>query len=313
MTARPFRFGVVCRDAGSGRHFAELARRAEDLGYSTFFIPDHFVGHPLAPVPAMSAAAAVTARLRVGSLVLGNDYKHPVVLARELATVDLLSEGRLEIGLGAGWMTEDYERAGLTMDTPGTRIRRLEESVEVLRGLFADGPFTYVGEHFKVSALDGRPSPVQQPCPPLLIGGGGKRMLTYAARTADIVGINANLRNGTTTDASALASISAAATDEKVQWVRDAAGERYRDLELQSLCGLVSITDDPRSVAEQFAPALGLDSEGILHASVVLIGTVSSAIEELEARRRRWDISYVVIPIEFMNEFAPVVEHLSGR
>ena len=172
----------MCSHAASASDFREKARKAEALGYSTLFVPDHFVDHPLAPMPAMATAAAVTDTLRVGSLVLANDYKHPVVLAREAATLDLLSAGRLELGLGAGWMTADYEKSGLELDRPGVRIDRLAESITILKGLMADGPFTFHGKHYVVTDLDGEPKPVQQPHPPFIIGGGGPKILAVAAR-----------------------------------------------------------------------------------------------------------------------------------
>ena len=193
---RKFRFGVMCSHAASAAEFREKARTAEALGYSTLFVPDHFIDHPLAPMPAMATAAAVTDTLRIGSLVLGNDYKHPVVLAREAATLDLLSDGRLELGLGAGWMTADYDKAGLELDRPGVRIERLEESIAILKGLMTDGPFTFEGKHYTVTDLDGEPKPVQRPHPPFIIGGGAPKILGLAAREAAIVGVNANLRGG---------------------------------------------------------------------------------------------------------------------
>src|SRR5450759_5467268 len=148
--------------AESHAQYRDAARKWEDLGYSTLFVPDHFVDHPLAPIPAMAMVAEATERLRVGSLVLGNDYKHPVVLAREAATLDLLSDGRLELGVGAGWMTADYEPAGLPLDRAGVRIARLAEAITVMQGLFAPGSFTFHGEYYRVTDLDGMPKPVQQ-------------------------------------------------------------------------------------------------------------------------------------------------------
>ncbi len=187
MSSRP--------SVGSGKELTERARKAEALGYSSFFVPDHFVDHDLAPTVALAHVAAVTDTLRVGPLVLGNDYKHPVVLAREMATLDLLSDGRLELGIGAGWMTVDYEKAGIPLDRPGVRIARLAESIAVLKGLFARGPFTFHGEHYRVTDLDGMPKPPQGADLPFLIGGGGRKILGLAAREAKIVGINANLQD----------------------------------------------------------------------------------------------------------------------
>src|SRR5690349_8642653 len=236
---RRFRFGIAVTKAASGAAFAELARKAESLGYSSLFVPDHFVDHPFAPMPALAAAAAVTTTLRVGPLVLGNDYKHPVVLAREAATIDVLSDGRLELGIGAGWMTVDYEKAGMPLDRPGVRIARLEESIAILKGLFAEGAFSFRGEHYTITDLDGMPKPVQQPHPPFIIGGGGPRILGVAAREAAIVGVNAFLRAGEPTASESVHSLTPAATDQKLEWLRAAAGDRFDDLELQTLVGFV--------------------------------------------------------------------------
>ncbi len=302
----------MCSGVDSGAEFAEVARMAEDLGYSTLFVPDHFVDHPLAPIPAMAAAAAVTTTLRVGALVLGNDYKHPVVLAREAATIDLLSDGRLELGLGAGWMTADYDKAGMQLDKPSVRIARLAESIAILKGLFADGPFTFHGEHYTVTELEGTPKPVQQPHPPFLIGGGGPKILALAAREAAIVGINANLRRGEAVNDDAARSMTPAATDEKVARLREAAGDRFDDLELQSFVGFTHFTDDRQMLAEAMAPAFGVSPDEALGTPVVLAGTLEEMIDELEARRARWDMSYVVIGKDVMEQFAPAVAKLAG-
>jgi probable F420-dependent oxidoreductase len=302
----------MCSGVDSGAEFQEVARGAEDLGYSTLFIPDHFVDHPLAPIPAMAAAAAVTTTLRVGALVLGNDYKHPVVLAREAATIDLLSDGRLELGLGAGWMTADYEKSGLQLDKPSVRIARLAESITILKGLFADRPFTFHGEHYTITDLEGTPKPVQRPHPPLIIGGGGPKILALAAREAAIVGINANLRRGEAVNDDAARSMTPAATDEKVARLRAAAGDRFDDLELQSFVGFTHFTDDRQMLAEAMAPAFGVPPEEALGTPVVLAGSIDEMIDELEARRARWDMSYVVIGKDVMEQFAPAVAKLAG-
>jgi probable F420-dependent oxidoreductase len=310
---RKFRFWVMAPRAGSGREFLDLARRAEDLGYSTLFVPDHFVEHPLAPVPALAAAAAVTTTLRIGPLVLGNDYKHPVVLAREAATLDLLSGGRLELGIGAGWMTADYDKAGMRLDPPGVRISRLAESIEILKGLFAPGPFTFEGEHYTVRGLDGEPKPVQQPHPPLLIGGGAPRILALAAREAAIVGINANLRSGDGQSADAAGSLVPARTDEKLGWLREAAGARFDDLEIQTLVGFLHVTDDATSIIETIANGFGVPPDDACMTPVILVGALGEMEELLERRRQRWQMSYVVVPHESLDAFAPVVANLAGR
>jgi probable F420-dependent oxidoreductase len=298
--------------AESHVQYRDAARKWEDLGYSTLFVPDHFVDHPLAPIPAMAMVAEATERLRVGSLVLGNDYKHPVVLAREAATLDLLSDGRLELGVGAGWMTADYEHAGLPLDRPGIRVERLAESLTVLKGLFSDQPFSFKGKHYEITDLDGSPKPVQRPGPPILVGGGGERVLSLAAREADIVGINANLRRGEAQHPDAAQSLSAAATDQKLGWVRSAAGLRFDDLEIQQYAGFVFFTDDRQSLAEAMAPAFDVTPEVALETPIALVGTTEQMIDDLIARRERWQMTYVVIDDAVADQFAPIVARLAG-
>jgi probable F420-dependent oxidoreductase len=309
---RPFRFGIIVPKASSAAEFTEIARQAEALGYSTLFVPAHFVEHPLAPMPALAAAAAVTTTLRVGPLVLGNDYKHPVVLAREAATIDLLSDGRLELGIGAGWMTVDYEKAGMPLDRPGVRIARLAESIAILKGLFADGPFSFRGQHYTVTDLDGEPKPVQRPHPPFVIGGGGKKVLALAAREANIVGINANLRSGDGNSSDAASSLTSTRTDEKLQWLRDAADARFADLEIQTLVGFVHFTDDRTSIAEAMAKSFGVTPDDAILAPVTLVGNESQIVDLLETRRERWHMSYTVVPSEAMVQLAPIVARLAG-
>ena len=221
MSSRP--------SAVRGKELTEQARKAEALGYSSFFVPDHFVDHDLAPTVALAHVAAVTDTLRVGPLVLGNDYKHPVVLAREMATLDLLSDGRLELGIGAGWMTADYEKAGIPLDRPGVRIARLAESITILKGLFAPGPFTFHGEHYQVTELDGMPKPRagREPAVPHRRRR-ARRSSALAAREAKIVGINANLRSGEGESRETAQSLLPEATDQKLAWLREAAGDGVR-------------------------------------------------------------------------------------
>jgi probable F420-dependent oxidoreductase len=309
---RPFRFGVQLANARSGAEWAELARRAEDLGYSTLFIPDHF-GDQLAPMPALMAAADATHELRVGPLVLDNDYKHPVVVAREAATVDLLSDGRLELGLGAGWLTSDYERAGIPLDPPAVRIARLEEGVAVVKGLLTgDGPFSFQGAHYNVAEMDGWPTPVQQPHPPLLIGGGGRRVLRFAARQADIVGVNPSIRSGQI-DVESARDGSAASTDRKLAWVREAAGDRYDDLEVNFLVFVCAVTGDRQATIDAMAPAFGLAPEELGDYPHAWVGTVEQICDQLVAGRERWDVSYLVVQgAEAMAAAAPIVARLAG-
>ena len=298
--------------AASAREFRELARKSEALGYSTLFVPDHFVDHPFAPIPALAAAAAVTSTLRIGPLVLGNDYKHPVVLAREAATLDVLSDGRLELGIGAGWMTADYEKAGIPLDPPGVRIARLQESIAILKGLFADRTFSFAGEHYRVTDLDGMPKPVQRPHPPFIVGGGAPKILGVAAREAQIVGINANLRGGDGLSPDAANSLAPDATDRKLAALRDAAGDGFDDLEIQTLVGFVHRTDDASSIADTLAAGFGTTPEVALRSPVLLVGTEGEMVEQLYARREQWQMSYHVVPVAALDEFAPIVAQLAG-
>ncbi len=283
---RKFRFAAQLGKAadGTARGWAEQARRAEDLGYSALLMPDHF-GDQLAPVPALAAAAAATTTLRVGALVFGNDYRHPCVLAKEAATLDVLSQGRFELSLGAGWMRTDYEQAGMAYDEPPVRVDRFEEAVLVIQGLLrTEGPFSFDGTHYRVSEHTLWPRPVQQPGPPLIIGGGGKRVLSFAARHADIVSINVNLAAGTG-GAETAPNATPERTREKVAWVKEAAGERFDHLELNALIGFVMITDDAAGVAEAMAPHFGIGTKDALHIPLALLGTPEEMVEELEWRR----------------------------
>jgi len=310
--AHPFRFGVQCNGTGlDGAGWRDLARRVEGLGYSTLFMPDHFDDTPLAPMVAMAFAAAATERLRVGHLVLGNDYKHPVVVAKEAATLDLLSDGRLELGLGAGWMVADYEQLGIPYDPPGVRIARLAEALKVVKGCFADGPFSFSGEHYTITDHDALPVPVQRPHPPIVIGGGGPKVLRLAGAEADIVGINPNLRAGAITADAALDTL-ADVTRLKVGWVREGAGDRFDAIELQIRYFVAAITDDARGFAELVGGGFGIGADDALASAVALVGTVDSVCDTLVQRREEWGVSYVVLGEDTFEAFAPVVARLAG-
>ena len=311
---RKFRFAAQLSKApdGTAKGWAEQARKAEDLGYSTLLMPDHF-GDQLAPVPALAAVASATTTLRMGALVFCNDYRHPFVLAKEAATLDVLSEGRLELSLGAGWMRADYDEAGLTYDRPAVRVDRFEEAVTVLNGLLrTDGPFDFHGEHYDVRGHTLTPRPVQRPGPPLIIGGGGKRVLSFAARHADIVSINANLREGTGGVETA-ADLTPDRTRRKVAWVKEAAGDRFGDLELNALIGFTVVTDDAAGLAAQMAPAFGIDPADALHVPVALAGTLDEMAEELRWRREEYGISYWSIESDAWEALGPVVSALAGQ
>ena len=233
---RPFRFGVGpgAIAVGSAASWRDFARRIEDLGYSTLSVGDHLVGGH-GPIAAIAAAAAATSRLRVGALTFGNDYRHPVVLAQEAATLDLLSDGRLELGIGAGWMHADYERSGIPLDPAGERIERLAEAIAVLKGCFTGDPLTFEGAHYRIAGHVGRPAPVQRPHPPILVGGAGPKVLTLAAREADIVGLNVNLGAGHLGPEMG-PSATRAATEAKVALIAAAAAGARRRPSSRSTC-----------------------------------------------------------------------------
>jgi probable F420-dependent oxidoreductase len=308
---RPFRFGVNVGRAGSRAEWAEKARKLEDLGYSALTVPDH-LADLLAPMPALVSAAAATQRLRVGTNVLNNDLRHPVLVAREAATVDLLTEGRLQLGLGAGHMQAEYDQAGVRFDAGGTRVE-LAEAVAIVKGLLKGEPVTFAGRYYRVTGHTIHPLPLQRPHPPLLIGGNGRRLLTLAAKEADIVGLSGITfrRGGTEPD---LSGWQVAGVEARVQLVREAAGDRYDRLELNALVQRVVVTEARRQAAEELARRWPqLSPEDLLQSPYVLIGTTDELVEDLQARRERWDISYYVIFEPDIDAFAPIVARLAGR
>ena len=308
---RRFRFGAQLSFAGSSQEWVAKARRVEELGYSTLCVPDHF-DDQLAPIPALVAAAAATTTLRVGTLVLDNDYRHPLLVAKEAATLDVLSDGRLELGMGAGWLCSDYEASGIVCDPPGVRIDRLAEGLAVVKGLLAAGRFSFTGRYYTVTGHPGTPLPVQRPRPPILVGGGGRRILSLAGREADIVSVNFDLRSGSIGPHLG-ATATAGATAEKVGWVRDAAGDRFDDLELSYTAYLTMVTDDRHAVAGGLGSGFGLDAEQVLAMPNFAIGTVTQIADELQRRRDELGFSYVVVGGECHEAMAPVVARLAGR
>ena len=308
---RKFRFGVQTHGDVDAASWRAQARKMEDLGYSTLFMPDHFSDTRFAPMVAIAVAAEATTTLRVGMLVLGNDYKHPAVVAKEAATLDVLSDGRLELGLGAGWQLADYELLGLQYDSAGTRVARLEEAIAVVKGCFAEGPFSFDGEHYTITAYDAQPTQVQQPRPPILVGGGGRKVLHLAGREADIVGINPILHAGVI-GAEAARDTLGDSTARKVGWVREGAGERFAEIELQIRYFVAAITDDARGLAEAMAPGFGVSPDEALSSGAVLAGSIDEVCDTLVRRREEWGVSYVVFGDDQYEQFAPVVARLAG-
>ena len=306
----PFRFGIQASNATTRSEWVSLAQRAEGHGYSVLTMPDHF-GDQLAPVPAMMTAADATTELRVCALVFDNDYKHPVVLAKELATMDLLSDGRVEIGLGAGWMISDYEQLGIPYDTPGVRIDRFLEGLSIIKQSMQPGAFSHSGTHYTITNYDGLPKPVQAKVP-VLIGGGGKRVLGIAAREADIVGINPSMHAGVV-GPEAFAHMTQEAVDEKIAIVRAAAGDRLADIELNVRAFLVNVTDDGAGARSRLSGVLGVGEDMLLSSPFALIGSPAELTERLLERRERWGFSYVIVGAEDVDKFAPVVAALAGK
>lgn len=311
---KPFRFLADARRLASARELTETARKAESIGIDTLVVPDHLIPQ-LAPVPAMAVIAAVSDRLRIGAFVLNNDLRHPAVLGQDLASLDVLSEGRLDVAIGAGWNRPEYEAIGLDFDPTPIRQARLAEAVAVLKGCFAEGPFSFAGKHYTITAYDAQPKPVQRPHPPFMIGGGGRKTLTLAGREAQVVGLAPRiLPNG----AGDPGSVTVAATAEKIEWVRDAAGDRFDDLELNVYPSMtaISVTDQPRQEAEELADALHarsgvrVSAEDLLDSPHIFIGSVESFVEKF--RRLRAELGISSFMVGEVDELVPIVERLAG-
>ncbi len=310
----PFRFGVINEQMKAPSAWFDHVRRVEALGYTTLLLRDHFVpdffGDQYAPLVALMAAASVTTTLRLGTMVIDNDYRHPVMLAKEAATLDCLSGGRFELGIGAGWLRTEYEQAGLPFDRAGVRIDRLEESIRVMKGIWAEAPTTFAGQHYQVTGINGVPKPLQRPHLPLLIGGGKERMLKLAGREADIVGIlTSDVSSGTLI--SDIRERMAAAVHQKIDWIRQGAGDRFDQIEL-SLIPTIIFTDDRRSHIESLIRQQGWDItvEAVLQMPSMLIGSVEEMAQDLQTRRESYGFSYYVVADDQMEAFAPVVARL---
>ena len=314
---RPFRFMVGSRDIVDARTLAEQARWAESIGCSHICVHDHLAPQ-LAPIPLLTAVAMTTDRLRLCQLVFNNDLRHPAVLAQELASLDIVSGGRLEVGIGAGWNAPEYERIGLAFDPPATRIERLGEAIAILRGLFGDEPFSFAGRHYTISDMDGQPKPLQKPHPPFLVGGTRERVLRLAAREADIVGLD--LRQ----DRASIADAFGPRMDVRVGWVRDEAGDRFErlDLSVLRLLGDISVGGHPLAaaadVARRIADQTGVtvSPEDIIESPYALIGSVPALVDRLLRIRARWGINSFLVgwfDEPGLRAITPVVEQLAGQ
>lgn len=321
--SKPFRFGVQSFSAASGEEWGERARKAEELGYSAFHLADHIIGegpaltrsnHPLqtlAAVPAMAYAAAVTSSIKIGCRVFCVDYHNPVVLVKEAMTLDVLSGGRLELGLGAGWLKDEYGAIGLEMDSPGTRISRLADVIEGVKAYAAQGEISLSNNTLNWQEFDGSPKPIQKPYPRLMIGGGAPKILGLAGREADIVSLNFNNSSGMIGQPGVMSS-TADETLKKIQWIKDGAGDRFDDLEIEIGAYFTFVVDDPAPMVAGFAANFGMSEDEMKQHPHALFGDVDMICDELQRRREAFGISYITVGDSVMDAFAPVVARLSG-
>ena len=307
MARKPFRFGLIGK-AQSREEWIVQAKKAEELGYASFLASDHLYWE-FSPIAALQAAASATTTLRIGSNVFSNDFWHPVPLAREAATLDVLSGGRFELGIGAGYFAEEYAQAGIPFASAKERIARLEEAVQVITGLFREEPLTFSGHYYTIQGLS-LPQPLQRPRPPLYMGGGGKLMLSAAARHADIVGIVPRaLPNGFDLEGS-----DQIGTAQKVAWVREAAGSRFEELELSLPILTVVLTEKDRlESVRPFAALSGVSAETLLTTIHNLVGSEDQICEQLLEMRERYSISYLTTTITNAEQMAPIVTRLAGH
>lgn len=304
---RPFRFATSVTRGRTAEHWREVARRAEGLGYDTLLMPDHITDQ-LAPVPALAAAAAATTTLRIGSFVFDNDYRNPVMLAKEATTLDLLSDGRLEFGIGAGWNTSDYRQLGITYDPAGRRVDRMEEALTLIKRLWTEEKVTHAGAHYRVQDATVLPRPTQKPHPPVMIGGGGPRMLRIAAREAQIVALApaVNARGGPK-----LETITMGSLEKRVAVLR--GSDRFSDLELNVIVFDAGVTDRPRSLLDALATRLKAAFTTVVGTPFFLYGSHGALVDDLLRLRERAGVSYIALPGTVMRQFAPIVAELRGR
>ncbi|MGE0877158.1 MAG: TIGR03621 family F420-dependent LLM class oxidoreductase [Acidimicrobiia bacterium] len=323
MSVKPFRFAVTPPTKATPlTDWKQALHRIEDMGFDTVVIADHFTdGYEMEPFVAMTAIAMETTRLKVQSGVLGNDYRHPVQVHRAAAMLDVISEGRLILGLGAGWMTSDYESAGLALDPPGVRVSRFAEAVAIIKGLFGPEPFSYAGQYYEIRSLNGLPKPVHPAGPKFFIGGGSQRVLGIAGREADIVGINAALTAGEL-GRHAVVDLALDRVEQKIEWVRagaEKAGRRLDDLELEMNVWLVRVAPDSASAVdfrERMAKRFDVTPELLKESPSVLIGTLEECIDTLVERRERLGINHFQLdagfPPQDVEALAPIVARLAG-
>ena len=310
-TLNEFRFAVQVSSATRDvQALSNLAHKIEDLGFSTIFFPDHLGGNQWSPLVAMTAVALATKTLKIGTLVFSNDYRHPVVLAQELATLNAFSQGRLEFGMGAGWLSSDYALAGLQFDKPSVRIARLNEAVDIVRELISGATSNYRGEFYNTSGATCVPT--AHGVPKLILGGGGRKMLDLAAKKGDIVGVNVNLKAGAV-GPELISEVGPLAFEERIKWVHESAKDREIFPELQCLTFVARVSNDANSWLEDIAPSFGVSAQEAKAIPIVLVGTIDEVCNTLLERRSQYGFTYWVIHEAEVEEFAPIVSRLSKQ
>jgi probable F420-dependent oxidoreductase len=287
MAKKAFRFGVTTGGKASRAEWVALAQRVEELGYSSLLLPD-VMGTPLTALTGLTVAACATTKLRVGSFVFVNDYRNPALLAREIATLDVLSEGRVELGLGAGNWPQDFQRLGIPFDKPGIRVSRLEEGLSIIKQFFSSETVNFSGQYYTTTDLHPTPKPVQQPYPPIVIAGGGRRMLTIAAREGDII----------------IPQGGGVPLEEKIGWIREVAGERFEHLELSTMAFGIELTDSPVPAQPSYQGGIPIEQRSM---------TIEQAVEHLLEQREKLGFSYIFIQETQLENFVPVLDRLNGK
>lgn len=321
---RPFRFAVQAFSATSRQQWVDLARKVEDSGFSTLHVADHLLGpgskiegtghrvQTLALIPALTSAAMATTTLRIGSRMACVSYHLPTVLTKEMASIDVLSEGRLEIGLGAGWLVNEYEALGIPFDSAGQRIRLLRETAEFMRMAYADeDEVEYRGEFIQSFGYHAVPPTIQRPRPPIMIGGGAPKVLGLAGELADIVSVNFNNSSGVV-GAGSITSSTEEETHKKIQWIRDGAGERFDELELETATYFISVEGRSEITAEQVMARTGMSLDELKRFPHAAVGSVDEICEELQRRREEFGFSYITVGDAHLDAYLPIVERLSG-
>ncbi len=317
MPLRPFRFGVINQSFSTAAAWREQAKKAEAIGCSTFLIRDHLVsdhfGIQFAPFTALAIAAAATNNIHVGTYMIDNDFRHPAVLAKECATLDLLSDRRFELGLGAGWLKSEYDRAGISFDPAGIRLSRMEESIKILKGLLAGEAVTVKGDHYDVHALQNFPTPTAGRIP-LVIGGGKKRVLQIAGREADTVGVMTSTLTTTFSSTADPDERRTAAVEARLGWIKEGAGMRFDQIELCTGADMI-VTDAKASHVEQLIDTngwSGLTASDIADMPLIQIGSLDAIADGLHEIRERFGFSYFVIDDSEMDDLAPLIAHLAN-